>query len=336
MHTDYSVYILEKSKANLKHNYKNKINQINSAKWRYLGNPSHYVEVTIVKAKFLPERLHEKHAMGLVERRYSCVTIEELLKDRRGKVILLEGDPGAGKTTFTFKICKEWANDELDMLKENIVLWIPLCRYTSITTINELFKKFDYPECMSYAQQNSGKGLVLILDGWDEVCDHQQVPSFFHDIIFGKFKEFTQSTIIVTSRPTDNSHKIAEEIQQTDSYYKILGFDKRKAMTYIDGYFQNDPPSAEFLHTYLNIHENLCQHFYIPISVAIMCFVCCFNDKWIPPTLSRLYEHSVLLCLRFNVCDTSPQDLPEFKTIHDVPEKVQPVFHKLCKIAFVL
>lgn len=53
-----------------------------------------------------------------------------------------------------------------------------------------------------------------------------------------------------------------------------------------------------------------------------------------PLTLSKLYEHFVVLYLNYNVHNKSPEHSPKFKTIHDISEKAPPMFHKLCKIAF--
>ena len=52
------------------------------------------------------------------------------------------------------------------------------------------------------------------------------------------------------------------------------------------------------------------------------------------PTLCRLYERFVVLCLRSNVPDACVQDLAKFETIHDIPEKMRSLFDKLCKTAF--
>ena len=325
---------LQKCKDDLKHRYRKRINQKKPTRWPKLGDPTLYVDVTIVRAKCLSERFREEHAMGLVDRRYlSYVTVDELLKDGHGKVVLIEGDPGAGKTTFTFQICKEWAKDKL--LMEDIVLWIPLRHYKSVTTTSELFNKLGYPKMIDHAQKKRGKGFVLILDGWDELPNHLQTASLFRDIIFGDntVETFTQSTIIVTSRPSC-SGEIAEAVEETNSYYQILGFDLYKAITYINAYFHNDSSSAELLLAFLNSNEYLYRHFYIPISVAIMCFVYRSDCKQIPQTLSRLYVRFVVLCLRSNIPNTSPQDLAKFKTIHSIPGTMKPAFHKLCKIAF--
>ena len=258
---------LTKYKDDLKHCYRKRINQKKSTRWPKLGDPTLYVDVTIVRAKFLSERFREEHAMDLVDRGdYSYVTVDKLLKDGYGKVTLIEGDPGAGKTTFTFQICKDWAEDKL--LMEDIVFWIPLRHYKSVTTTSELFDKLGYPEMIEYAQQRRGKGLVLILDGWDELPNHLQTASLFHDIIFATIRTFTQSTIIVTSRPSC-SGEIAEAVEGTNSYYQILGFDWEKAVTYINAYFHNDSSSAELLLAFLNGNEYLYRDFYIPISCVL-------------------------------------------------------------------
>ena len=323
---------LQKCKDDLKHCYRERINQKKSTRWPKLGDPTLHVDITIVRAKCLSERFCEEHAMGLVDSGdLSHVTVDELLKDGHGKVVLIEGDPGAGKTTFTFRICKEWAKDKL--LMEDIVFWIPLRHYKSVTTTGQLFDKLGYPEIMEYAQKRRGKDFVLILDGWDELPNHLQTASLFRDITFGAVRTFIQSTIIVTSRPSC-SGEIAEAVEETNSYYQILGFDREKAVTYINAYFHNDSSSAELLLAFLNSNECLYRHFYIPISVAIMCFVYRSDRKQIPQTLSRLYERFVVLCLRSNIPNASIQDLTNFKTIHNIPGTMRPTFHKLCKIAF--
>ena len=324
---------LEKCKDDLKHRYLKNINQKKSTRWpSELGAPTLYVDVTVVRAKILPKRFREEHVMGLVDRRdYSYITVDKLLKDGHGKRNLIEGDPGAGKTTFTFQICKEWAEGKL--LMEDVVFWIPLRHYKLVTTTSELFDKLGYPEMMDYAQQYSGKGLVLILDGWDELPNHLQTASLFHDIIFDTIRAFSHSTIIVTSRPNCSS-EIAKPVDETNSYYQILGFDQEMAVTYINAYFYNNPPSAKLLLEFLDGNKYLRQHFYIPISVTIMCFVYHSDGEDIPQTLCRLYQRFVVLCLRSHVPDVCLQNLAKFKTIQNIPVEMKPVFDQLCSLAF--
>ena len=321
----YVIFIdtMKQCKDHLKSSYLNRPKESN--KWSKLGGICLHVEVTILKARYLAPIFLEEHSMGLVNHRIDYSTTEEMLFSGYGKIILIEGDPGAGKTTLTFTICKRWADGEL--LVNDFVFWVPLRYYQNVANFTELFDKFNCSQMKEYAQQNNGKGLVFILDGWDELPDHLQSQSFFHDIIFKK-SALTCSTIIVTSRPSCSDH-IAEVVQ--DHHYQILGFTPDKALLYIHNYFANDLQSAKSLLHFLKDRKHLHRHFYIPITVVIMCFVYRKGGNQLPETLSKLYKWFVLLCVRANIPDSQR---PYFTTIQSLPETLRPPFHKLCKVAF--
>ena len=344
---------LRRSKKNLKHYYMKRVNQRQSTRWPKLGDPTLYMDVTIIRAQYLCcktkkdvlerlERHCKKHVMGLVD--YGTdpcgVTIETILSDGKGEVILIEGDPGSGKTCLTLKICKLWAEEKL--LMKEILMWVPLCFFKSATTANNLFELFEklgcpLPGMKEYAQQNNGEGLVLILDGWDELPNQLQTESLFSDIVFGKSGTFLNSTIIVTSRPTC-SGDIAESVEAREMYYQILGFSLQNAIKYIEKYFRNDiRKSAKLLLAFIEGCKYLHRHFYIPITVAIMCFVYSQSENGeIPKTLSKLYEKFVLLYIRSNISSTCCPDIREVSTLKNIPEKLKPLFTKLCKTAFTL
>ena len=316
-----------------------------STRWPRLShNPSLYIDVTIIRAQYSSsrmdndsmERLYEEYAMGLLDNRadLTYVTIDDILKDGYGKVVLIQGDPGAGKTTLTFQLCEQWAKDEIPQLTKDVVVLIPLRRYKSFTKLHKLFDALGYPEIMEYAQQNNGKGLVLILDGWDELPNQLQESSLFHDIVFTN-TIFNRSTIIVTSRPI-LCDEIARLVEERRTHYQILGFSPQKADEYIERYFKNNKSlqSAKPLLDFLKDRKNFRRHFYIPITVEIMCFVC-KNDNQIPiripETLSKLYERFVMLHIRPNFRNTCNDAVKSLKTL---PKNLKPVFDKLCKTAF--
>ena len=101
------------------------IKQSKSSRWPRLGDPSLYIDVVIATAQYSSgrmgrdaseaEKFYEEHAMGLLDDKagITYVTINDILNNGYGKVVLIEGDPGAGKTTLTLQLCKQWAKGEL-------------------------------------------------------------------------------------------------------------------------------------------------------------------------------------------------------------------------------
>ena len=324
------------------------MDQSRSTKWPQLGDPEFYLDVTITTAKYSyqmkeedvslrMERYCEQYAMGLqLVDNEDDVTIEKILLHGNRKVTLIEGDPGSGKTSLTLQVCKRWAKGEL--LAEKFLILMPLRCYELATNTNDLFDIFEklgcpVPGMKEYAQQNNGEGLVLILDGWDELPNQLQTESLFSDIVFSKNSMFFYSTIIVTSRPSC-SEKIAKVVQQRKAHYQILGFSPHNSELYIKHYFSNTLRLAELLISMLKCREYLRRHFYIPITVAIMCFVYSHSDEGeIPETLSKLYEKFVLLYICSNVPDIRRNNVKGFNKLSEVPQIFKPLFDKFCKTA---
>ncbi|XP_065900460.1 NACHT, LRR and PYD domains-containing protein 14-like isoform X2 [Dysidea avara] len=315
----------EQCKAHLKSCYLNRPEEPN--RWHKLGGLEVYFEIAIRKSRYLSDKFHVDCAMDVIKDKMEHVTVEEILIAGQQKITLIEGDPGSGKTKMTIHICKQWAEGKL--LLNELVFLIPLCSsyYQTVTSLNELFDACSCSVLTEYAKRNYGKGFVFILDGWDELPERLQLRSFYHDIIFRK-TVLTCSTIIVTSR-SSCSDRIAQAVQ--DHYYRILGFTPKTAKIYVDEHFKNLSLSKQVLLTNLQGHDYFHQDFHVPITILIMCFICCY-DSYLPKptTSSKLYERFVLLFMHSNIPGTYGKT---FKSLHNVPKDLNPLFSKLCSIA---
>ena len=69
-----------------------------------------------------------------------------------------------------------------------------------IANINQLFFSHDSETIAREVSANHGRGILFILDGFDELPKPLQQKGFLLDLILGKF--LPESTVLVTSRPS--------------------------------------------------------------------------------------------------------------------------------------
>ena len=113
---------------------------------------------------------------------YQEVSVKQLLacdSDER-KVILFEGAPGSGKSTLLWHICQLWQSGE-QLQQFNLVLLVQLkdCAFHGARSLGDLLPPRS-PEAVAVdIEAVQGKGLLIMLDGWDEApTNGSQIISF--------------------------------------------------------------------------------------------------------------------------------------------------------------
>ena len=103
--------------------------------------------------------------------------------------------------------------------------------------------------------------------------------------------ELTCSAIIVTSLPSCSDY-ILEVVEFT--HYQTLGSSPWTVEMYIKEYFKDNSTS---LLDILKVCTYLRQHFYIPFTVVIMCFVYHRSDNQLPKnSVKSLWEICTAVC----------------------------------------
>ena len=153
----------------------------------------------------------------------------EIFKDIKseGTRILVKGDPGIGKTTFTHKVAFDWATGCLDLF--DVVLVVKLKLADCNQTIESLVKE----QLGSVADNNATDSLIgeylrsgqdrvlLILDGLDEI-NLKHYPNV-QNVLTGK--SFRKCCILATTRPY-----VAKELKgKMTSVAHLKGFSRLKA-----------------------------------------------------------------------------------------------------------
>ena len=246
--------------------------------------------------------------------------------------MLIDGAPGVGKTTLSRKVSQNWANGEL--LQE---YWLVLLLHLRERTISkaQVIDDFFYHDdqmvqnaTITFIKGISGKGVLIIFDGFDELSlTQRQEQSLFLDIIKGKV--LSECAVVVTSRPY--ASRPVQELESVNRHIEVLGFTDEQIEKCIKQRI-NDKAKAEELCTELKDRLDIASICQIPLNCSIVLYVYKMEDYRLPDTLTELYELFILHGLRRYATRNSVT-----KTLHDIhrlPSPIENHFSVLSRVAY--
>ena len=232
-------------------------------------------------------------------------------KCQKPRKVLIEGDPGMGKTTYSQKLAYDWANKQnewdasfpaievLLLLRCNDIkssIWEAIDEQILSEDIDEKAKETFF----KYIKENQSK-VLLLLDGLDEAdpCERDIYISLL------TCKLLPDCHVVITSR-----HEVGQKVSRyCDNLWEIVGFTKEDSKSFIRKYFQGKDRLAE---KYINYHVD---HWYAdppdrnlrglsdlaknPLNLTLLCSI--FEDSqevYSESSKTRLYIEIVLLVLR--------------------------------------
>ena len=272
------------------------------------------------------------------------VTIEKLLDMPTGKklkCVLIEGAPGVGKSTFSWEICRRWA-EGIIFQQFSLVLLLRLRDETvqnaqTIKNLVPLYTVEEYLEEVSqYLKHTRGKHTLLILEGLDELPKHLLTqPSIFTRLLDGT--ELPDAVILVTSRPSATPHLWQNWKKRISKHIEILGFTDQNIKDYVASIL--DPEEIPAFHTYLCTAPSIRQLMYIPLhsGIAIELYrMSSDSDRPLPTTKTELYTALVQIILtRYLAKHPKYKDHEiEVKKFTDLPPDISPLFRELTQLAY--
>ena len=216
--------------------------------------------------------------------------------------VLIEGEPGMGKTTYCRKLAYDWATRQDRKFDKSFprveVLLLLRCREIE-SSIWQAIDEQILPEDMEpevrdmfiqFLRENPSK-VLLVLDGLDEA--HPEKLTLFYKLIQKKI--LPGCFIVLTSRDEAGSNVRP----YTDTLLKIVGFTGIDAECFIRKYFQQSGNQylAETLIAKLRL-ENLNELTRNPLNTLLLCVI--FEDLKgvLPNSRTKLYMAIVLFVLR--------------------------------------
>ncbi|XP_015767921.1 PREDICTED: nucleotide-binding oligomerization domain-containing protein 2-like [Acropora digitifera] len=215
--------------------------------------------------------------------------------------VLIEGEPGMGKTTYCQKLVFDWASKQCGEWDESFpgidVLLLLRCRRIKSTIWHAIedqilpdeIKPEEKEMFFKFLKENPSK-VLLVLDGLDE-ADPTNL-AIYSKLITRKL--LPGCYIVLTSRQEAGS----EVRPYTDTFLEIVGFTTTDAECYIRKHFQQAKHLAEALIWKVQSDKDLRQLTKNPLNTLLLCVI--FEDlKGILPTnRTQLYVEIILFILR--------------------------------------
>ncbi|XP_015779450.1 PREDICTED: protein NLRC3-like [Acropora digitifera] len=222
---------------------------------------------------------------------------------QRPMVVLIEGEPGIGKTTYCRKLAYDWATRHGREWHESFprveVLLLLRCREIESNCIWKAIQDQVLPEgiepevrdtFIQFLRENPSK-VLLVLDGLDE-ADPAKL-NLFRKLIQGKL--LPGCYIVLTSR-----HEAGSNIMpHTDTLLEIVGFTTTDAESFIRRYFQqsdNQHLAATLIAKLVS--DNLYEVTRNPLNTLLLCVIFEDLNGVLPNSRTKLYIEMVLFVLR--------------------------------------
>ena len=221
-------------------------------------------------------------------------------------VVLIEGEPGIGKTTYCQKLAYDWATRQGREWEESFprveVLLLLRCREIESSCIWKAIEDQILPEGIEaevkvtffqFLQKNPSK-VLLVLDGLDEV-DPEKLKIFLkliqRELLPGCY-------IVLTSR-----HEAGGNIRRySDTLLEIVGFTTTDAKGFITRYFQQSDDyhlAGALIETLEKLEsEDLYELTRNPLNTLLLCVIFEDLNGVLPNSRAKLYIEIVLFVLR--------------------------------------
>ena len=211
------------------------------------------------------------------------------------KLILVEGAPGIGKTTFAWEVCRKWASGEI--LQEYGLIVLLRLRDKRVREVKTIFDLFHHPnpELSSAVGKeilyHEGESVLLLYEGYDELPrELQEQQSVFLDVLHKNY--LPRATILITSRPSATAYLRWEFQEQISQHIEILGFTKDDIISYVHDVIKDEQVCRDF-HQYLKCYPYIRGMMYVPLNAVIVTEVYKSSqqspEKFIPTTMTELY-----------------------------------------------
>ena len=277
------------------------------------------------------------------------------------KVVLVEGAPGVGKSTFAWEFCRRWERGEIAQ-QYQLVLLLRLRdeRMSRAESLKDLIYHPSKNVCQAVVEElesTLGVNTLIILEGFDELPDLQRrKPSIFLQLILGQLLPF--ATILVTSRPWATGALLVDIKHRIFQHVEILGFTEENITKYVTSVFtgknkktasaidqsvgglsEEAKKNIDDIMAYIGKYPQIKACMYIPLNAAIVVSIHQESKTGkciLPTTLTELYKALTQILLLRHLRGHSEYSHQKWsvESFEDLPGAVYSQLLVISKIAY--
>ncbi|CAH3116397.1 unnamed protein product [Pocillopora meandrina] len=232
--------------------------------------------------------------------------------EKGARMVLVEGNPGIGKTTFCLKIANDWAKNlvpvEFDFPMFQLLFLLKCCDIHEDTkdivqAIDEQLLNDDInnkEEFLDHIRDGKNQDVILlILDGLDELPEASEKVV---DRLFRR-KVFSRCFILATSREEKGID--VRRRYDFDTLLQIKGFTSKNATDYVRKHFKSVDPQnlskGEKLLEAVQTNTHLSVLRSNPLNLLLLCVVFEDFEGELPSNRTKLYQ-IIFRCLLRRYC----------------------------------
>ena len=278
------------------------------------------------------------------------------------KVVLVEGAPGVGKSTFAWEFCRRWERGEIAQ-QYQLVLLLRLRdgRISRAKSLRDLIYHSSESVCQAVVEElelTFGVNTLIILEGFDELPDSQRKEnSIFLELILGHL--LLHATIMITSRPWATGALLVDIKHRIFLHVEILGFTEENITKYVTSVFTGEgkktasdidqsvggpdevseeaKKNIDNVMAYIGKYPQIKACMYIPLNAAIVVSIYTesMKSKWVlPTTLTELYESLTRFLLLRHLRGHTKYLKCRVESFKDLPGEIYSQFLDISKIAY--
>ena len=269
--------------------------------------------------------------------------------------ILIEGEPGIGKTILSSEIAAQWADKTL--LDDKALLFLLFMRQPEtkdISNVKSLVEHFFHDdislvdELTEWLVDSNGRHLTIVLDGYDEASTYSAFYDFVNQLIL--HKTLPECGLVITSRPAESSHLH----RHVNCRAEILGFTEQSRQQFINLYVKKQEKEKQIFQTnqldiinyntkkkieiiqkilkYNPIINALC---YVPLNATMLLLCLTELDEEIdqPTTATNLYERFIIITIN-RFLRSKPGFTNALFSFKDLPDEYYQTFQQLSNLAY--